>query len=130
MKSHLVYSSTLCLVFIQSKLIFLGSKRPLNLFFTMVLILDGNLEIGAHVRSNLCYLNFLRHLLRVIAVTNIILFTKNTYFPSCVRNMFCLPSNSDTMYFTQWPTIQYSTEKVQIIIFNLWLIFYYCGFQM
>ena len=29
----------------------------------MVLILDGNSEIGAHVRSNLCYLIFLRHLI-------------------------------------------------------------------
>ena len=27
----------------------------------MVLILDGNPEIGAHVRSNLCYLICLRH---------------------------------------------------------------------
>ena len=30
----------------------------------MVLILDGNSEICAHVRSNLCYLIFSRHLIR------------------------------------------------------------------
>ena len=31
--------------------------------FIMVLTLDGNSEIGAHVRSNLCYLICLRHLI-------------------------------------------------------------------
>ena len=31
---------------------------------SMVLILDGNSEIGAHVRSNLCYFICLRHLIR------------------------------------------------------------------
>ena len=36
----------------------------------MVTILDGNLEIGAHVRSHLCYLICLRHLLGSTAVTN------------------------------------------------------------
>ena len=41
----------------------LGSKP-------MVLILDGNPEIGVHVRSNLCYFICLRHLLRSRAVTN------------------------------------------------------------
>ena len=30
----------------------------------VVLIFDGNLEIGAHVRSILCYLICLRHLIR------------------------------------------------------------------
>ena len=37
---------------------------------SVVFILDGNLEIGAHVRSNLCYLTCLRHLIRSKAVTN------------------------------------------------------------
>ena len=36
----------------------------------MVLILDGNLKIGAHVRSNLCYLICLRHLTRSGGVTS------------------------------------------------------------
>ena len=31
----------------------------------MVLILGGNLEIGAHVRSNLCYLICLRHWIKL-----------------------------------------------------------------
>ena len=50
----------------------------------MVLILDGNLEIGVHcsvhVRSNLCHLICLRHLIRSRAVTNLI-------FPLYVRNI-------------------------------------------
>ena len=40
----------------------------------MVLISDGNLEIGAHVRSNICYLICLRNLIRSRAVTNIFFF--------------------------------------------------------
>ena len=34
------------------------------------LILDGNSEIGAHVRSILCYLIYLRHLIRSRKVTH------------------------------------------------------------
>ena len=37
---------------------------------TMVHILDGNSEIVAHVKSNLCSLICLRHLIRSRAVTN------------------------------------------------------------
>ena len=36
----------------------------------MVIILDGNLEIGAHARSNISYLICLRHLIRLREVTN------------------------------------------------------------
>ena len=36
---------------------------------SMVLILDGNLDKGAHVSNNLCYLTWLRHLIRPRAVT-------------------------------------------------------------
>ena len=36
----------------------------------VVLILDVNSEIGAHVRSNLCYLINIRHLIKSRAVTN------------------------------------------------------------
>ena len=59
---------------------------------TMVLILDGNSEIGAQVRSNLCYLIWLRHLIRSRAVKNRIFFIRKYVF-SCVHNMFELPSN-------------------------------------
>jgi len=55
----------------------------------MVLILDGNSEMGAHVRSNLLYVICIIHLIRARAVTNrILFFSEKTYFSSYVRNMF------------------------------------------
>ena len=55
----------------------------------MALILDGNPEISVHMRSNLCYLICLRHLIRSRAVTNrIFFFSEKSYFPSCVRVKF------------------------------------------
>ena len=54
----------------------------------MVLILDDKSEIGAHVRSNLCYLICGRHLLSSSAVTTRNFFSGNPYFPSCVRYLF------------------------------------------
>ena len=38
--------------------------REIQLSWSMVLKLDGNSEIGAHVRSNFCYLIRLMHLTR------------------------------------------------------------------
>ena len=40
----------------------------------MVLLLPGDLEIGAHIRRNLCYLIGLRHFIRARTVTTWILF--------------------------------------------------------
>ena len=54
---------------------------------TMVLILDGNSEIGAHVRSNLCYLSCLKHLIRSRIDTNRI-FSPIFFFTTSVRNLF------------------------------------------
>ena len=48
----------------------------------------GNSQIGAHEKSNLCYLTCLRLQIRLRAVTNRILLNEKTNFPSCVRNMF------------------------------------------
>ena len=56
----------------------------------MVLLLDGNSEIGAHVRSNLCYLICLRHLIKLRSHKSDL--SEKTYFPLCVRTMF-LSSN-------------------------------------
>ena len=44
-------------------------KSLLNRGKAMVLILDGNSEKSALVRSNLCYLIFSRHLIRSKAAT-------------------------------------------------------------
>ena len=52
---------------------------------TMVLILDGNSDIGVHVRSNLCYLTCLRQLNRSRAVTNRILFLLRKTYISFLR---------------------------------------------
>ena len=54
-----------------------------------------NSEIGAHVRSKLCYLICIRRLIISRAVTNRIIFSEKTYLPLCVRNMF-------------WCTIEYT----------------------
>ena len=47
---------------------------------TMLLILDGNSEIGTHVTSNLCYLACLKYLIRSRAAT------KRNFFPK--RHIF------------------------------------------
>ena len=65
----------------------LGDKRKryenaFRLWKLMVLIiLDGNSEIGAHVRSDIYYLICLR-----VQQKNGF-FSEKTYFPSCVRNI-------------------------------------------
>ena len=43
-------------------------------------ILDGNPEIGAHVRRNLYYLICLMHLIRSEVVTNRFFFRKHIFF--------------------------------------------------
>ena len=65
---------------------------------SMVLILDGNLDKGAHVSNNLCYLTWLRHLIRPRAVTNRIFFCRKipVFIHSCAT-CFELPSNLSTM---------------------------------
>ena len=53
----------------------------------MVTILDGNSLIGSHVRQNLYYSTFIRHLIKSRAIINRISLSKKPNFPSCVRNM-------------------------------------------
>ena len=54
-----------------------------------VLILDGNSEIDVHLRSNLCYLICLMHLIRARALNNRIFFSEKTLYSE-------LPSNIST----------------------------------
>ena len=54
----------------------------------VVLILDGNSKIGAHVRSNLPFLICLRHWIRSRGFMNRMFFSYKTCFSSCVRNIF------------------------------------------
>ena len=65
----------------------------------MVLTLDGNLEIGAHARSDLGYLISLMHLIGSRAVTNQNFFLKKD-FQSYLRNM-CLATML-YMYHAFW----------------------------
>ena len=63
----------------------------------MVLIFDGNSEIGAFVRSDLCYMNCLRHLIRSRAVTSRIFFFKMPTFSHACSSCSTLPSIISTM---------------------------------
>ena len=64
-----------------------GYKPTKGFFFTYsifalcikVLILDGNSEVGVYVRSKLCYLICLRHLIRPIELKNPNLFRKDLF---------------------------------------------------
>ena len=62
---------------------------------TVVLILDGNSENGAHVRNNLCYLICLRYLIRSRAVTNLV-FPKRPIFLDACATFYESPSNLNT----------------------------------
>ena len=62
--------------------------------YPIVGISDGNSEIGAHKRSNLCYLICFKYLIRSRAGTNRIFKSENTFFPSEFW-----PSNMSTMDF-------------------------------
>ena len=87
----------------------------------MVLILDGKPELGANVRSNLCYLICLGHFSKSTAVTIRIFYHEKTYFPSCMCNFFVeFASNKDTMVLIIF--LNYHMILLCIII-----KFYYAG---
>ena len=46
------------------------SEHRIFIIQSMVLIIDGNSKIGAHVRNHLCYLTCLRHLITTKTVSN------------------------------------------------------------
>ena len=64
-------------------------------------VLDGNSEIGAHVKSNLYYLTCCRHLIRSMIVTNLIFVLRKDIFAFHVRAICAeLPSNISTLVLT------------------------------
>ena len=88
---------------------------------SMVLILDGNLEIGApHVRSNICYLICLRHLIGSRAVTNRICSLRKDLF-SFVRahHVLSYPSNISTKVLTKHATFTNTLLFLYFIYNNL-----------
>ena len=72
------------------------------------MVLDGYLEIGAHVRNNLCYLIFVRHLNNSRAVTNLIFSPKILVFLYACVTCSELPSTIGTMIHS----FRYIHEKI------------------
>ena len=72
-----------------------GSRHFLSksVSFSMVLILDGNSEIGAYVRVNICYLICLLQLLRASTVTNRIFSPKRPIILYACATCYELPSD-------------------------------------
>ena len=66
-------------------------------YLPLVPILNGSSEIGAHVRSNLCDLICLRHLIKTRAVTNRIFSPKRFISLHACAICFELPSHISTM---------------------------------
>ena len=103
---------------------------------SMVLILDGNSEIGAHVRSDLCYL------IRWRAVTNRIFSSEKNYFHYACATCYELPSNMLPCIIYKY----YIMSGYLVIIIYIWRIdeymwyavngirkqhlvhFFFCGF--
>ena len=77
---------TLCLVWVYLVTPFMLETLCIFTYINMVLILDCNSEIGAHVRNNLCYLNCIRHLStsRAVRYWNVLL--RKDLFSPCVCN--------------------------------------------
>ena len=63
----------------------------------MVRIVDGNSDIGAHVRSKLCYLICSRHLVRSRAFIKLYFVSGNIFFLYACVPFLMLPSNTSTM---------------------------------
>ena len=60
--------------------LFLYQIKAAGQFNILILISDGNSDIGAHVWSNICYLICLRHLFRSRAVTIFFFFFRRNIF--------------------------------------------------
>ena len=89
-----------------------------NSVLAMVLKLDGNSEIGAHVRNNVCYYLCLWHLIKSRAVTNRFFFApKRHIFPHASATCSELPSNISTLVLTVHATIT-STLLFLYFIYN------------
>ena len=64
---------------------------------SIVLLLDGNRDIGAHLRSNLCYFICLRHFIRSRTVKIWIFSPKSPILLPACTTWFELPSNISTI---------------------------------
>ena len=68
---------------------------------TYVLILDGNSEIGAHVRSNLCHLIWIRHLISSgVVLKGYFFYPKILFFFHAYATCYELPFYIGSVVFT------------------------------
>ena len=82
---------------------------PLSIQITiMLLILDNNSEMGAHIRSNICHLICLRHFFRSRAVTNSIFFRQ-------IHCFFCMQVEKIRLY-NEFKFYQISFRGMAIIL--------------
>ena len=97
-KTSWTYSTLYSIVFQYFfRTIILHLFKKLHWTATMVLKLDGKSEIGAHhVRSNLCYLICLRHLIRSRAVTDLFSPKRSIFLHACATRSE-LPSNISSL---------------------------------
>ena len=105
----------------QFVLVFIQQRNGKN----TVLILDGNLEIDAHINSNLWNHIYLRHLIRLSAVTYQIYLWKNQFFHNACATCSELPSYINTRGVTLSLVICYffKTNK-HITENNNWIKFF------
>ena len=59
------------LALLSRNIFFLHERSVFELNYIMILIFDGSSEIGAHIRSDFCYMIVLRHSNRSSAVTGL-----------------------------------------------------------
>ena len=91
----------------------------------MVLIYDGNSEIGAHLQSKISNLICTRHLFRLSAVANLILFLESPDILHLFATYFELSSDIKTMHNTnaQWFRTGKNTKSDLVfwpILYHIW----------
>ena len=84
----------------------------------MVYILDGNSAIGAHIRSNLCSLIGLRHLIRSRAVTNPTFYPKTPIFLHTCASYSEIPSYICTMNIESYGS---GSATLGLFFLHIWI---------
>ena len=85
----------------------------------MALIIHGSSELGAHVRSNLCYLICLGHLIKSRAFKNRIFSLKRPIFFHACATCSELPFNNSTMFLTDLkPVTIISRFKMMLVAYR------------
>ena len=80
----------------------------------MMLLLDGNSEIGAHLRSDIVNLICSMHLIRSRAVSNLKFIPEKPFFLHTCAICFELPSNISTIAIIDLPRSIVSISNITI----------------